>query len=81
MVFLARSECRKGTWHVVTYDITNPDNWTEVDDIDTKQPCTEPSSVIGLNYLSRRQAHEIGWLKRTGKSKRTIKSQIKTRKR
>jgi len=36
---LARSECREGFWHVVTYDISDPDNWIEVSDIKTSQEC------------------------------------------
>jgi len=36
---LARSECIGGFWHVVTYDIGNPNNWIVVDDQPTAQPC------------------------------------------
>ena len=36
---LARSECIGGFWHVVTYDIGNPNNWIVVDDQPTGQPC------------------------------------------
>ena len=39
-VLLARSECRGGFWHVVTYDISNPDNWQEIGDIATQQECS-----------------------------------------
>lgn len=67
-VYLARSECRNGTWHVVTYDITNPINWIEVDDVDTKQPCTESPSTIAVTRLTEREAVALGLRKR----KRTL---------
>lgn len=38
-VLFSRSECRWGTWHVVTYDVSNPEGWIELDDIDTGQVC------------------------------------------
>jgi hypothetical protein len=52
-VFLARSECRqdrKGNWrwHVVTYDISNPDQWIEIDDQQMRQPCEKRAEVISL---------------------------------
>jgi hypothetical protein len=62
--YLARSECREGTWHVVTYDVTNPNKWIEVDDIDTKQPCTEPVSTIAVSRLTEREAIALGLRKR-----------------
>jgi hypothetical protein len=31
VVFLSRSECRDGFWHTVLYDITDPDNWIELE--------------------------------------------------
>jgi hypothetical protein len=43
-VLLSRSECRWGTWHVVTYDISDPQNWIELDSIDTGQPCGTASA-------------------------------------
>lgn len=42
-VLISRSECRKGYWHVVTYDITNPERWIEKSAVKTSQPCGESS--------------------------------------
>ncbi len=47
-VYLARSECRKGFWHVITYDIANPDKWIQIDDQPTKQPCAQIPHVTAL---------------------------------
>jgi len=46
-VLFSRSECRWGTWHVVTYDISDPDSWIELDNIDTGQPCGTASAAPG----------------------------------
>jgi hypothetical protein len=53
-VYLARSECRKGHWHVITYDISDPDNWIEIDDQSTAQPCSQVPQVTAL----RRELYE-----------------------
>ena len=47
-VFLARSECRNGLWHVVTYEIS-VQPWAELSAIATRQPCrgNEEPVVIG----------------------------------
>lgn len=45
-VFFARSECRKGYFHVVTYDISDPDNWIEIDDQPTHQPCSKIPQIV-----------------------------------
>ncbi len=66
-VFLTKSECRDGFWHVVTYDITDPDNWVEVEDIPTLQPCSETPNVIGIARLSTAEARRLGLIK--GKKK------------
>ena len=47
-VYLARSECRQGFWHVITYDISTPDAWVEIDDQPTKQPCAQIPAVAAL---------------------------------
>lgn len=47
-VYLARSECRNDYWHVITYDISNPDNWIEIDDEPTEQPCAQVPQVVAL---------------------------------
>ena len=47
-VFLARSECRKGYWHVITYDISDPDRWIEIDDQKTRQRCSEVPHITTL---------------------------------
>jgi hypothetical protein len=46
MTFLARPECRDNFWHVVTYDISDPDNWVEISDLATEQSCGEPPPEI-----------------------------------
>jgi hypothetical protein len=39
-VLMSRSECIGGFWHVVTYDISDPDHWVRVGaPIPTSQPC------------------------------------------
>jgi hypothetical protein len=53
-LYLARSECRRGDWHVITYDISDPDHWIEIDDQRTEQPCAEAPQVTGL----RRELYE-----------------------
>lgn len=47
--FLARSECRNGLWHVVTYEISSTP-WVELVSVPTLQPCrgNEPPIIIGL---------------------------------
>ena len=48
MVFLSRSECRAGRWHVVTYDTTDPDHWVEVTALASEQICSSPApATIG----------------------------------
>lgn len=66
-VFLTRNECRDGFWHVVTYNITDPDNWVEVEDISTPQPCGENPNVISIARLSTTEARRLGLVK--GKKK------------
>lgn len=47
-IYLARSECRNGLWHVVTYEISVTP-WVELVSVPTPQPCqgNEPPVVIG----------------------------------
>lgn len=67
-VFLTRSECRVGTWHVVTYDVSDPDNWIEIEDIPTQQPCNEIPLTISLTRLSDKDARKLNLLKKKKKN-------------
>jgi hypothetical protein len=40
-VLFSRSECRGGYVHVITYDISDPDHWKEVEDQATVRRCDE----------------------------------------
>ncbi len=54
-VYLARSECRKGYWHVITYDISDPNHWIEIDDQRTEQQCSETPQVAVLRPELRKK--------------------------
>jgi hypothetical protein len=41
-VLLSRSECRGGFWHVITYDVSDPNQWVQISDQQTVQPCAVP---------------------------------------
>lgn len=41
-VLLSRSECRGGYWHVITYDVSDPNHWVQISDEQTVQPCAVP---------------------------------------
>lgn len=69
-VFLTRSECRAGVWHVVTYDVSNPDNWSEIEDLPTTQPCSEAPSTIAITRLSNKEAKKLGLKKKEKKNKK-----------
>jgi hypothetical protein len=51
-VFLARSECRGNFWHVITYDITNQNQWVQIEDLPTSQPCGEIPATAALGDVS-----------------------------
>jgi hypothetical protein len=70
-VYLARSECRNGYWHVVTYDISDPEHWQEIGDAETPQPCAQSltmafqvtapgSEAVAAEHVARHSAHLIG---------------------
>ncbi len=68
-VFLARSECRNNFYHVVTYDISDPDNWIEIDDQPTTQPCDQVPIVVGIRrqlYKKLLQPTSLGLLAPNG---------------
>ncbi len=48
VVQMSRSECVGGFWHVITYDITNPNQWRVIDDQPTDQACVAPAMVLGF---------------------------------
>ncbi len=47
-VLMSRSECIGGFWHVMTYDVTDPDQWTLVSDQPTAQVCGAPGLFLHL---------------------------------
>jgi hypothetical protein len=70
-VLLARSECRGGQWWVVTYDISNPDAWTELGAIATEQACSEQLQIAfeatAASYEPvQRVEHDLGEATRGG---------------
>lgn len=50
-VYLARSECRDGFWNVVTYDITDPDDWDELSATPTEQICAGDEEPIEIRIF------------------------------
>ena len=47
-VLMARSECIGGFWHVVSYDVTDPDHWVVVSDEATAQVCGTQALALDL---------------------------------
>jgi hypothetical protein len=47
-VLMSRSECTGGFWHVMTYDVTDPDQWTLISDQPTAQVCGAPGLMLHL---------------------------------
>ncbi|HEY3250543.1 MAG TPA: hypothetical protein VGK25_05440 [Ignavibacteria bacterium] len=72
-VFLTRSECRQGMWHVITYDISTPDNWIEIEDLPTTQPCSEAPATIAITRLSNKEAKKLGLKAKKKKGKKDKK--------
>lgn len=50
-VLMSRSECIGGLWHVMTYDVTDPNNWVLQSDEPTSQPCGGAALAIGFSDL------------------------------
>lgn len=85
-VYLSRSECRPGSrsdpsdprsyWHVVTYDVTNPNKWVEVEDIPTEQPnppapaVFESPNIIEILRVSKKEAKKLVFAKKGKKGKK-----------
>ena len=53
---MARSECIGGFWHVITYDVTNPNAWVVTADEPTSQPCG--GQALALNFFDH-LGHEL----------------------
>jgi hypothetical protein len=47
-VMFTKSECIAGFWHVMTYDITDPDHRILVEDLPTDQPCGPSFRVLAV---------------------------------
>ena len=47
-VFLTQHECRDNFWHVVTYDVSDPDNWIEIEDLSTSQSCEATPNIVAI---------------------------------
>src|SRR5712692_190740 len=73
--YLSQSECRNGFWHVITYDISDPNHWVQLPppdgDIPTGQPCTGSSSPGDPGSLSGK-ALEMQYQDRDGAGQMVI---------
>jgi hypothetical protein len=49
-VLMARSECIDGYWHVMTYDISDPDHWVLTEDRPTPQPCGPARPSLNVDF-------------------------------
>jgi hypothetical protein len=59
-VLMTQNICRDGFWHVVTFDITNPDNPIEINDIPTRHECVLQPRVHPIDPTQITQLECIG---------------------